>query len=72
MVSLKRSGMLHIPSAGLNLSGGQEDRREEQDPAPFCEAGAGVHRSAPCSGSHLLGDLQRLSSDGAIHAERRR
>ena len=57
MVSLNCSGILYILSAGLNLSGGQEDGREKQNSPPVCEAGAGVHRQAPRSWSHLLRDL---------------
>lgn len=58
--------------AGLNLSGGQEDGREKQNPTTLCEAGPGVHRPAPGGRSHLLRDFQRLPSDGTVHAEGRR
>lgn len=60
------------PTAGLNLSGGQEVGGEKQNTTALCEAGPGVYRQAAGSRSHLPGDLQRLPSDGTIHAARRR
>lgn len=58
---------LLISTAGLNLSGGQEDRGEEQNPTQICQARPGVHRQAPGRGCHLPGDLQGLPSDGTVH-----
>lgn len=73
------SGCCHVGScgvcdvcAGLNLFGGQEDGREEQDATSLCQTGPSVHRSPPNRRDHLPRDIQRFPSDGPVHPEGRR
>lgn len=64
--------LLSVLSVGLNLSGRQEDRGEEQDTTTIRQTGPGLHRPSAHGRNHLPRDLQRVSSDGTVYLTGRR